>query len=170
MRKLHGSKLKKFNKKNKPLKSIVFVLDNIEYARNTASVFNLAYALKVEKIFLTGMTTTPPFGKELSKVSRQKEENIHWEKSKDITKVIDHLRKNNHSILTLGKTESSLKFSEIKHSQLSSKVAIIVGNEKQGLSNLLLGKSDFTIYVPVYRPLAHLNLVNELAVVAYNLV
>ncbi len=170
MRKLYGSKLKKFNKRNKPDRSLVFILDNIEYARNTAGIFNLAYALKVEKIFLTGITATPPFGKELSKVSRHKEESIHWEKHNQTTKVIEKLRNQNFSIISVGKTENSLRFSEINHSQLSPKVAIIVGNEKQALSNSLLEKSDFVVHAPVYRPLAHLNIINELAVVAYNLV
>lgn len=170
MRKLAGAKLKKFNKKHKTAIKIVLVLDNLEYARNVAAIFNLAYALKVEKIYLSGITPTPPFGKELSKVSRQREEQIHWEKSKDVSKTMALLRREGHSLLTLSKTDNSLAFSSLKDSLVTDKVAIIVGNEKQGLANSLLEKSDRSVYVPVYRPLAHLNVVNELAVVAYNLI
>jgi len=169
MKKLAGAKLKKFNKKHKTHTAIILILDNLEYARNVASIFNLAYALKVEKIYLNGITPTPPFGKELSRVSRNREEQIQWEKPKDIAKLIDNLKKTNHSILTLAKTDNSLNFSSLKNSHLLTKVAIMVGNEKQGLANSLLEKSDYSVYVPVYRPLAHLNVVNELAVVAYNL-
>lgn len=169
MRKLAGTKLKKFNKKHKNHTELVFVLDNLEYARNIASIFNLAYALKVSKIYLTGITSTPPFGKELSRVSKGHEEHIQWQRHKDTSKLIKLLRSDNYLILSLAKTENSLVFSKIKDHYLQNKIAIIVGNEKQGLANSYLKESDNRVYVPVYRPLAHLNIVNELAVVAYSL-
>lgn len=170
MKKLAGSQLKKFNKAQKIERNIVFVLENLEYARNVASIFNLAYALKVEKIFLTGITTTPPFGKELRKVSREREDQIHWEKNKNANKVIDRLKKKDFTIISIAKTDSSKPIFTLSLKQSMKKVAIIVGNEKQGLANSLLLEADLVTYVPVFRPLAHLNITNELAVVAYSLV
>lgn len=170
MRKLAGSKLKKFNKKNKPLHEVIFVLDNLEYARNVASLFNLAFALKVEHMYLTRITTIPPFGKELQKVSKNRELQINWKYEKDIKKLIDKLKAEHITTIALAKTENSLDFNILNSKQLYNKVAIIVGNEKQGLSNSILGFADYVVHVPVFRPLAHLNIVNELAVVAYNLV
>lgn len=169
-RKLSGKKLKKSNKKNKTAVEIVFVLENLEYARNVASVFNLAYALKVSKIYLTGITTTPPFGKELMKVSRGHEKSIAHDYAKNITKLLEKLMKEDFQIIALGKTNNSVEFSKLRDGATYKKVAIIVGNEKQGLSNLLLNKADLRVFVPVYRPLGHLNIVNELAVVAYNII
>ncbi len=169
MRKLAGSKLKKFNKKHTIDIQLVFVLDNIEYARNVASIFNLAYALKVEKIYLTGITPTPPFGKELRKVSREREEQIHWERDKSITKLFEKLRSDSYKLISVAKTTESTSFYNIKLNHLEKKAAIIIGNEKQGLANSLLSKTDIVTYVPVFRPLAHLNLTNELALIAYSL-
>lgn len=170
MRKLAGTKLKKFNKKNSPDREIILVLDNIEYARNVASIFNLAFALKVENIFLTGITTTPPFGKELQKVSKRREEHLTWKQEKNLTKLVAKFKSQNITTITLAKTEESISFNSIIPNQLAEKVAIIVGNEKQGLSNKLLSEVDIVTIVPVFRPLAHLNVVNELAVLAYKLV
>lgn len=170
MKKITGSKLKKFNKQNAPNREIILILDNIEYARNVASIFNLAYALRVERIFLTGMTTTPPFGKELQKVSKHREEQILWKKEKNIFKVIERLKTQGVTTIAMAKTETSQNFETIKSHQVNEKVAIIIGNEKQGLSNKLLLLVDIVCYIPVFRPLAHLNVVNELAVIAYKLV
>jgi tRNA G18 (ribose-2'-O)-methylase SpoU len=170
MKKITGSKLKKFNKKNKPDREIILVLDNLEYARNVASIFNLAFALRVENIFLTGITTTPPFGKELQKVSKRREEHLFWKKEKNLSNLIEKFKSQNITTIALAKTEDSIKFDLINSNQIAEKVAIIVGNEKQGLSNKLLSEVDIVTIVPVFRPLAHLNVVNELAVLAYKLV
>lgn len=170
MKKITGTKLKKFNKKNKPDREIILILDNVEYARNVASIFNLAFALKVERILLTGITTTPPFGKELQKVSKRREEHIAWKKESNLMKLIEKLREQNITTIALAKTEDSINFDLINSNQLADKVAIIVGNEKQGISNKLLSIVDIVTIVPVFRPLAHLNVVNELAVLAYKLV
>jgi len=170
MKKLGGAKLKKFNKKNTTQKELTIVLDNIEYARNVASVFNLAFALKVENIYLSGITPTPPFGKDLKKVSRNHEEQIHWKRLRDSKKFIMKLREQHFTIIMLAKTDQSITFSKLNNSHLLSKVAIIIGNEKQGLANNLFTLADYVVHVPVYRPLAHLNIVNELAVVAYTLI
>jgi tRNA G18 (ribose-2'-O)-methylase SpoU len=170
MKKITGTKLKKFNKKNKPDREIILILDNVEYARNVASIFNLAFALKVERIFLTGITTTPPFGKELQKVSKRREEHITWKKESNLMKLIEKLREQNITTIALAKTEDSINYDLINSNQLADKVAIIVGNEKQGISNKLLSTVDIVTIVPVFRPLAHLNVVNELAVLAYKLV
>lgn len=170
MKKLAGSQLKKFNKAQKVERNIVFVLENLEYARNVASIFNLAFALKVEKIFLTGITTTPPFGKELRKVSREREDQIHWEKNKSASRVIDRLKSDGYTVVSVAKTNSSIPIFELPLKYSIKKVAIIIGNEKQGLANSLLSEADLVTYVPVFRPLAHLNITNELAVLAYSLV
>ncbi len=73
-------------------------------------------------------------------------------------------------MIAVAKTEFSKSVFQLplKHSMM--KVAIIVGNEKQGLANSLLSEADLVTYVPVFRPLAHLNITNELAVLAYSLV
>lgn len=170
MKKITGSKLKKFNKKNKVQTELVFILDNLEYARNVASIFNLAFALRVENIFLTGITTTPPFGKELQNVSRKREEHMHWRSEKNLLTVLEKLDTKECTTIAIARTEESISFKSINVNQLHKKVVIIVGNEKQGISNNILSVVDIVTHVPVFRPLAHLNIVNELAVTAYNLV
>jgi tRNA G18 (ribose-2'-O)-methylase SpoU len=170
IKKLAGKKLKKSNKENKTAVELVFVLDNLEYARNVASIFNLAYALKISKIYLTGFTTSPPFGKELTKVSRGHEKSISFSSAKSVSKLLEKLVKEDFQIIAIGKTNNSVEFSKLRDGATYKKVAIMVGNEKQGLSNILLNKAELRVFVPVYRPLAHLNVVNELAVVAYNII
>lgn len=170
MKKLAGTKLRKFNKRHKNLARVILILDNIEYARNVASIFNLAYALKVEEIILSGITTSPPFGKELLKVSRQREQQINWKTTKNIKKSLIQLKNNGYTLISIAKTENAKLFSSFSTHPSKSKIAIIVGNEKQGLSNSIISSTDFSVYVPVYRSHAHLNIVNELAVIGYNII
>ena len=70
MRQLHKKEVKKLKVSlPSPSKDVVLILENIEYARNVASIFRTADATGVKKIYLTSSSAKPPFGKDLEKIS-----------------------------------------------------------------------------------------------------
>ena len=68
MKQLRGKEIKKYFK-NKPKRDydVVVVLENIQYAKNVANIFRTSESAGVKKIYLTGISHHPPFGKDLKK-------------------------------------------------------------------------------------------------------
>ena len=57
---------------------IIVVLDNIRSLNNIGSVFRTSDAFLIEKIYLCGITATPP-NKEIHKTALGSTESVEWE-------------------------------------------------------------------------------------------
>ena len=68
---------------------IVVVLENVRSMHNVGSVFRTADAFLIEKIYLCGITATPP-NKEIHKTALGATETVAWEHSKDVLEVIQN--------------------------------------------------------------------------------
>lgn len=146
MYQLSGLELKRFLRKIKnPKREVYLILENIQYATNVASIFRTAEAFKVKKIFLTGTTKTPPFGKELRKVSRNKEERVPWE-YKTTGDAINKLRNKGYTIIALEITNESQYPERIA----DEKIALVLGNEAHGVVKKTLETVDKSMFIPMY--------------------
>lgn len=169
MRQLKKKEIKKINKEHNREQEIYILLENIQYARNVATMFRIADAAGVQRVYLTGISHTPPFGKELKKVSRNKEKSILWQQQQDSGKVIQTLKKQNFEIVAIELTDSSFQLSNLKQKiQNKSNVCFIVGNEVNGISKSTLEKCDSSVFIPMYGKGASLNVAASLAVVLFS--
>jgi len=163
-RPLLKQQIKRLMKQYKNPYEVYFVLENIEYARNVASVFRIADAVRVKKIYLTGISAKPPFGKDIKKVSRSKEMSVDWEYRKDTGWVINHLKK-------IGVTPIALELTNLAEPlprfEFPQKFALIVGNENYGITRKTLAKIYKAVYIPMYGRGASLNVHVSLAIVAF---
>lgn len=166
MQQFSNKQLKKFYKQNRfqHTKDIVIILENIQYARNIASFFRTADALNVTKVYLTGISTKPPFGKDLSKASRNKHKTVKWEYHKQTPKVIQKLKPQGYKIFALELTDKSLLYTQVSYPK---KVAIIAGNETYGITKATLKCCDEAIFIPMYGKGKSLNVHVALAVLGY---
>src|SRR5699024_247023 len=81
MRKLKNSELNRMEVeefKKAPKTPIIIVLDNIRSLNNIGSVFRTADAFLIEKIYLCGITATPPH-KDIHKTALGATESVSWE-------------------------------------------------------------------------------------------
>lgn len=155
----------------KPLKrkqEIVLVLENIQYARNVASMFRTADAAGVRRIVITGISKFPPFGKELQQTSRHKERQVPWEYEQEPTKAINKLKREGFKLVAAEITDNSVDLSELS-SKLAGidKVAIVLGSEVYGVANKTLELCDLAVSVPMYGKGASLNVSATGAIVLY---
>ncbi|KXK27265.1 MAG: tRNA (guanosine(18)-2'-O)-methyltransferase [candidate division WS6 bacterium OLB20] len=172
MKQLRGAELKRFKRKlDRPEAEIVLVLENIQYARNVASMFRTADAAGIRQLYLTGITPAPPFGKELRKVSRSKEQSVPWTAGKTTGKVLQTLRNKGFTIVALEITDEGMSADQFAETRLPglSKVALVVGNEAQGVSKKTLERSDESIYIPMFGKGASLNVTISAAIAIYTL-
>ena len=163
MRQLRGSKLNKFHKAfDLKDKEIIILLDNIEYARNVASVFRIADAVKAKEVILTGVTKTPPFGKELSKVSRSKEQKIHWEYIESGVDAIERVKNEGYQVIAIEITDEAISYKDFEY---PDKVCFVIGSEMHGISQKMLDVIPQAVFVPMAGVGRSLNVHVSLAVV-----
>lgn len=125
---------------------VVVILDNIRSLHNIGSVFRTADAFLIEKIFLCGITATPPH-KEIRKTALGATESVDWEYVKDISELIGRLKKENYQILSIEQTEGSQNLSNLEFDS-KAKFAVIFGNEVEGVQQEVINQSNFCVEIP----------------------
>jgi len=115
---------------------VIAVLDNIRSAVNVGSVFRTADAFAIEKIILCGISATPP-NREITKTAIGATESVHWEHIASIKDAVAKLKADGYKILGLDKYDYSFE-----------KIAVIFGNEVDGISDEILEDLDLSIEIP----------------------
>lgn len=125
---------------------IVVVLDNVRSMHNVGAVFRTSDAFLIDKIYLCGITATPPH-KEIHKTAIGAENSVEWEYVKDSNELVAKLKKDNYQIITIEQTEGSVLLNEfeVDHNQ---KYAIIMGNEVDGVQQSIIDQCDTCIEIP----------------------
>ncbi len=144
------------------------VANNIEIAGNVGSLFRVADALGVEKLYLTGSTQTPPKYK-IRKAARSTENHIPYVYEEDPIHVIKHMRDKGYTIIALeitARSESIREFSLNKKEQ----TCLIIGSENLGISTELLTLADHHIHIPMYGKNSSMNVITSCAIAVHELI
>lgn len=165
MQVLNKKEIKKLNKTFKNPKEIYILAENIQYARNVASLFRISDALGVKELILTGISHTPPFGKDLKKVSRNKERSVHWRHFKHTVKAINYLNAKNIPIIAIEQLQGSVPYYRFKFPQ---RFALFVGNEVYGIVKNSAKRIKNAVFIPMYGKGASLNVHVSLAIVGFH--
>lgn len=132
-------------------KDIRLLLDNIRSVHNVGSIFRTAETCGVSRIYCIGTTPTPTdrfhrMRKDFTKVSLGSENSLIWEHKNTAISIINKLKKDKFKIISLEQAKSSVDYKKVR---ASSKVLIIIGNEVNGISKVLLNKSDVIAEIPM---------------------
>ncbi len=137
---------------------IVVILNNIRSNQNVGSIFRTADAVGVSKIILAGYTPAllDRFGREntgLTKASLGAEMFVVWEKVKNLEEARSKKNLSNFKIVAIEQNKKAIDYRKIKTSKLlasSSKLALVFGNEVEGLSKEDLKLCDVIAEVPMH--------------------
>lgn len=127
---------------------IVVVLDNIRSLNNVGSVFRTSDALRVKKIFLCGITGTPP-QPDIHRTALGAEDAVDWEYAETTMQVLLKLKELGYIIVSLeqaAQTENLLSFKPSGN----KKYALVFGNELRGVSQEVVDYSDVCIEIPQF--------------------
>lgn len=127
---------------------VTVVLDNIRSCHNTGSVFRTADALLIEKIYLCGITATPP-DKEIHKTALDAEKIVAWEYAEHCTGVIDRLRLEGYRVYAVEQVENSIPLPCFRPNP-TEKIALVFGNEVKGVQQEVVDRCDGAIEIPQY--------------------
>jgi tRNA G18 (ribose-2'-O)-methylase SpoU len=170
MRKLENSELDRksiadFKQSEKT--PIIIVLDDIRSLHNIGSVFRTADAFLIEKIYLCGITATPP-NKEIHKTALGATETVVWEHNTDVLKVIENLKSENFTVLAIEQVESAIFLQDFKIEK-DKKYALVFGNEVFGVSQEAVVLCDGCIEIPQLGTKHSLNISVSAGIVVWDL-
>ena len=146
---------------------LVVVLDNIRSMYNVGSVFRTADAFRIEKIYLCGITSTPPH-MEIHKTALGAEESVSWEYISETVDIVDKLREDGYTVYALEQVEGSTMLDKLKLNK-GQKVAIVMGNEVKGVQQEVINHSDGCIEIPQYGTKHSLNVSVTTGIVLWDL-
>lgn len=156
------------NKKTK-----VLILHNIRSVLNVGSIFRTADAIGIDKIYLTGYTPTPidRFGREredVKKTALGAEKSVEWENVDNVLDLINSLKEQNYEIVSLEQSGNSIDYKEVKD-KIGDKIAVVLGNETDGINKEILEKSDFIAEIPMMGEKESLNVSVATGILLYRL-
>ena len=130
------------------MKAFVVVCDNLRSCYNVGSIFRTSDALKIDCLYLCGITPTPENNFEkIQKTALGAIESVRWQKAKTTWRLLEQLKKEGFFIIGLEKTKNSKPFFKFKAKK--PKIALVLGNEIKGLSKNILKRCDVVLEIPM---------------------
>jgi len=134
--------------KNASKNPVVIVLDNVRSLHNVGSAFRTADAFFVEKIYLCGITGTPP-NREITKTALGATESVGWEYVKETAELVKKLKEEGYTIASIEQTDKP---------EASKKHCFVFGNEVFGVDDAVIALSDLSLEIPQYGTKHSLNI------------
>ena len=153
-------------KKGLKRKEIYLVLDNLRSVYNIGAIFRSADAAGVKKIYLCGICAHPP-RPDLHKTALGTEDYMDWEYCEKAIDVVEKLKKDKIKLAALELTDKSQDFRTLSKAE---PIAIVVGNEVDGIADEVLAACDLAIDIPMAGWANSINVATSDAVVLFSLI
>ena len=148
---------------------LVVVLDNVRSMHNIGSVFRTSDAYVVEKVVLCGITAQPPHP-DIHKSALGAEFSVDWEYYADTNEAVAALKAQGYEVWAIELAENSVmlqdffnqsecspKLGELSkglrgmpNSQLSTRYAVVLGNEVKGVQQSVIDQCQGCIELPQF--------------------
>lgn len=144
---------------------LFFVLDRIIDTYNTGSLFRLADACGVEKMYLCGDMEYPPNSR-IHKAAVGTENWVPWEKTSSTLETVRKLKKKGIHTVAIEQNENSISYKDLN---IDMPAAIVIGNESEGIEKEVLDEVDTIVELPMYGINISFNTWGCAAIVAYKI-
>lgn len=153
--------------KEAPKTPLVLVLDNVRSMNNVGSAFRTADAFALEKVYLCGITGTPPH-REIQKTALGAEQAVDWEHAPDTAELCKKLQAEGYKVLAVEQAEGSIMLHKFTPQQ-DQKYALVFGNEVFGVEDQVMELADGCLEIPQYGTKHSLNISVSIGVVVWQL-
>lgn len=169
MRKLKNSELERLSVdafKQVEKTPIIIILDNIRSLNNVGSVFRTSDAFLVEKIYLCGITATPP-DKDIHKTALGSTDTVNWEYAESTIDLVEKLKDEGIKICAIEQAENSTMLNNFKP-ETNTKYAFVFGNEVKGVAQNVVTASHMVVEIPQFGTKHSLNISVSCGVVVWD--
>lgn len=169
MRKLKNSELNRLEVsefKTAKKSSIIIILDNIRSLNNIGSVFRTSDAFLIERIYLCGITATPPHN-DIRKTALGSTATVDWDYSERTIDVVNTLKSQNIKVIAIEQTENAIMLNKFQP-ESNQTYALVFGNEVKGVSQAVVDASDLVLEIPQFGTKHSLNISVSCGVVVWD--
>jgi tRNA G18 (ribose-2'-O)-methylase SpoU len=141
------------------MRNIVLIIHNVRSAHNVGSLLRTADGLGIEMVIISGFSPYPAFkgdsrlphiaskvSRSITKTSLGAEASVSWTHVDDLNSTLADLSANGYLIAALEQTKEAVDLSEFKP---PAKIALIVGNEIEGLDPGTLQTAKVHLMIPM---------------------
>ncbi len=146
---------------------VIVVLDNIRSMHNVGSVFRTSDAFLLEAIFLCGYTPQPPH-RDINKTALGATETVNWIYFATTIDAVTQLKNNGYKVFGVEQTEGSISLERLK-TDPKEKLAVVFGNEVEGVDADVLQLCDGSIEIPQLGTKHSLNIAVAAGIVLWKL-
>lgn len=147
---------------------VVVVLDSVRSLNNVGSAFRTSDALNVEKLYLCGITGTPPH-RDINKTAIGAQDVVSWEHRQDILSLLADLKNAGYTIASVEQVEGSTSLENISFTP-DDKIALVFGNEVKGVNQEVIDSSDLCVEIPQFGTKHSLNISVSMGIVLWETV
>lgn len=148
---------------------LTVVLDNVRSQNNIGSVFRTSDAFRVERICLCGICSTPPH-RDIHKTALGAEDSVDWTYFEDSVACVQSLKEQGYKVYAIEQVDDSIKLDKLSQSltlDAKDKVAIVFGNEVEGVMDEVIALCDGSIEIPQFGTKHSLNISCAAAIVLW---
>ncbi|WP_340065473.1 RNA methyltransferase [Ascidiimonas aurantiaca] len=170
MRKLSNHELQRMEVsdfKAAPKTPVTIVLDNIRSLNNIGSVFRTADAFRIAKIWLCGITATPPH-KDIHKTALGATESVNWAYAENTLDLIQRLKEENRITLAVEQAEGA----QMLHTftpETTKHYVLVFGNEVKGVSQEVVTACHGVLEIPQFGTKHSLNISVSAGIVLWDM-
>ncbi len=146
---------------------IILIAENIRTPENAGMMMRLSDAFGIQQLFFVGEHALG-LSTKVKRASRNTYKTVNFQYIADATEIISDFTKEGFTPIALEITNSSkpLKAFEAK---INQKLVVIVGAERQGVSENLLKLCTEHYHIPMFGKNSSINVVNALAIGLYKI-
>ena len=146
---------------------LCYLAHDLDLPANVGSLFRLADALGVERIYLTGRSPAPPNSR-LRKTSRAAEKHVPFSQAPDPLPILHALKASGYRIISLELSSASIDIRELAV-RATDRICLVLGSENAGVSQSLLDLSEQTVHIPMRGQHSSMNVATACAIATFEL-
>jgi 23S rRNA (guanosine2251-2'-O)-methyltransferase len=147
------------------------ILENVRSSQNVGAILRTSDAIGVSKVWMVGYTPAPidRYGREVPDVLKTAlgaEKTVTWEQREEGVSLIDELKQKGFRIVVVEKQDRATDY---KQCEVRGPIALIFGNEVDGVSKEACERADDIISLPMRGSKESLNVATTAGIVLYRL-
>ena len=144
------------------------ILDDIRSLNNVGSVFRTADAFRAERLFLAGITGTPPH-RDITKTAIGATESVDWTHSPDVDALVSQLQADGYVVVAIEQAEHSTLLPNFQPDP-NKRYVFVFGNEVTGVRDSVVQQADEVVEIPQFGTKHSLNIAVTAGIVCFDFV
>lgn len=148
--------------------SIILILDDVRSMHNVGSTFRTCDAFATEALYLCGYTPAPPH-RDIHKTALGATETVSWKHFATTMEAVSAAKDAGYKIYAVEQAHNSTPLEQFSYDK-NEKIALVFGNEVNGVSDDVLSIADGCIEIPQWGSKHSLNISVSIGVVLWECV